>query len=227
MIRQHLIPLRGAHSHSTLHISTINRNHLAAFDPRPSFRRSRSLLLSKTSRVHYSKIPNASPLQYQWVEGVEDLETYHPGGYHPTHIGDRYQDGRYEIIHKLGFGSYSTTWLAKDHQENRSVALKIIVASASRESIEAKVLRAISAGKQDHPGRRYVMSFLDEFTTTGPNGDHLCIVSEAMGCSVARSKDETMPWKFPSNTARAISAQVLLGLDYIHSCGVVHGGKFI
>lgn len=45
------------------------------------------------------------PLVYQWQEGVEDLEAHFPGGHHPTLIGERYHDGRYEIVHKLGFGS--------------------------------------------------------------------------------------------------------------------------
>lgn len=45
---------------------------------------------------------------------VEPLERYREGGYHPTHLGDRLKDGRYEIIHKLGWGAYATVWLAKD-----------------------------------------------------------------------------------------------------------------
>jgi hypothetical protein len=39
---------------------------------------------------------------------VEDLERYTPGGYHPTLIGDTFCSGRYTIVHKLGFGGYST-----------------------------------------------------------------------------------------------------------------------
>lgn len=67
--------------------------------------------------------PN-SPLGYQWQEGVENLEGYRSGGYHPTHIGDQYCDSRYEVVHKLGYGSYSTVWLAKDHLEARHVSLE-------------------------------------------------------------------------------------------------------
>jgi hypothetical protein len=168
---------------------------------------------------------NPAPLLYQWQEGVEDLETYYVGGYHPTHLGDRYHDGRYEVVHKLGFGSYSTVWLARDHLHNSFAALKIGVASAFQESTESEVLRVLASGNQEHPGRPYVISLLDEFVIAGPNGRHHCIVSEPMGCSAANSKDETMPWKFPLVGARSIAAQVLLGLDYIRSCNIVHGGK--
>ncbi|KZF25645.1 protein kinase [Xylona heveae TC161] len=160
---------------------------------------------------------------YQWQEGVESLEGYRPGGYHPTHIGDRYHDDRYEVVHKLGHGSYSTVWLAKDHLQARYVALKILVGAALEKNSEGKVLRALSSCKTDHPGRAYVSTLLDEFTINGPNGSHLCIVNEAAGCSVAQSKEASITWKFTPKVARAISAQALLGLDYIHSCGIIHG----
>ncbi|PYI00006.1 kinase-like protein [Aspergillus ellipticus CBS 707.79] len=173
--------------------------------------------------MHSPKGPDNLPLLvYQWQEGVEDLEGYRPGGYHPTHIGDKYLDGRYEVVHKLGYGSYSTVWLAKDHLEARYVALKILVAATSKECSESKILRVLSSGKAAHHGRAYVSSLLDEFIINGPNGCHLCIVSEAAGCSVAQSKEASTTWKFPANVARAISAQLLLGLEYIHSCGVLY-----
>ena len=45
---------------------------------------------------------------------TENLEGYRLGGYHSTIIGDTFHDGRYEVAHKLGFGGYSTIWLARD-----------------------------------------------------------------------------------------------------------------
>ena len=43
----------------------------------------------------------------------EDLERYRPGDYHPVHLGDVFND-RYVVISKLGYGQYSTVWLARD-----------------------------------------------------------------------------------------------------------------
>ena len=46
--------------------------------------------------------------------GLEWIEKYRPGGYHPIIIGDSLKRGQYKIIRKLNFGSYSTVWAAKD-----------------------------------------------------------------------------------------------------------------
>ena len=42
-------------------------------------------------------------------------ESYHPGGYHPVHLGDTF-GSRYRVIRKIGYGEYSTVWLAIDLQ---------------------------------------------------------------------------------------------------------------
>jgi serine/threonine-protein kinase SRPK3 len=44
----------------------------------------------------------------------EDVLQYTHKGFHPVRPGDVYHDGRYRIIRKLGFGSYSTVWLAEE-----------------------------------------------------------------------------------------------------------------
>lgn len=47
---------------------------------------------------------------------AEPLHRYRAGGYHPLHLGDRLKSGRYEVLHKLGWGGYATVWLGKDHE---------------------------------------------------------------------------------------------------------------
>jgi len=47
------------------------------------------------------------------VTSEEKPENYCPGGYHPVRLGEIFND-RYQIISKLGYGVYSTVWLAKD-----------------------------------------------------------------------------------------------------------------
>lgn len=45
---------------------------------------------------------------------TEPLHRYHRGGYHPVHLGDCLSNGRYKVLHKLGWGGYSTVWAARD-----------------------------------------------------------------------------------------------------------------
>ncbi len=44
----------------------------------------------------------------------ENPSFYRPGGFHPVALGQVYESAgaRYKIIHKLGYGSYATVWLA-------------------------------------------------------------------------------------------------------------------
>ncbi|KAK8258282.1 kinase domain-containing protein [Phyllosticta capitalensis] len=173
-----------------------------------------------------SEISSLAESFNQRSKGVEPIDGYYAGGYHHTYLGDVYQD-RYKVIHKLGHGAYSTVWLARDLQGDRNVALKILTSESSSTSSEPQILRVLSSGSQDHPGSPYVCHLLDEFWLDGPSGRHLCLVLRPAGCSVSDSKKDSGRWKFPLGVARSISAQTFAGLDYIHSCGVVHGDLHI
>ena len=50
------------------------------------------------------------------TEDEEDLEDYRPGGYHPVSIGDEFNNSRYVVVRKLGWGHFSTVWLARDNE---------------------------------------------------------------------------------------------------------------
>lgn len=45
---------------------------------------------------------------------TEFRSEYCAGGLHPIDLGDCFCEGRYEVIRKLGYGSFSTVWLAMD-----------------------------------------------------------------------------------------------------------------
>jgi non-specific serine/threonine protein kinase len=42
----------------------------------------------------------------------EWVEDYRHGGFHPVNLRDTFNDGKYEVIRKLGDGAFSTVWLA-------------------------------------------------------------------------------------------------------------------
>ncbi|KAL8766365.1 MAG: hypothetical protein Q9209_006835 [Squamulea sp. 1 TL-2023] len=166
--------------------------------------------------------------EYEYQEDVENLSNYRHGGYHPVSLGDEYCDNRYIVVNKLGFGTYSTVWLAHDRSSNRHVALKILEAEAS--SNETRILQHLEAHRRQKPdglGAQYVLKLLDSFHVDGPNGRHQCLVSEPAACNITVSKELSTVWVFPLLVARAIAAKVIMGLHFLHSSGVVHGDLHI
>ncbi|KAL4075210.1 kinase-like domain-containing protein [Scleroderma yunnanense] len=178
------------------------------------------------------------------TEDEEDWEDYVKGGYHPVHIGDTFSDGRYVVVRKLGWGHFSTVWLAKDTKTDRHVALKV-VKSAPRYTEtaldEIKLLQRLITSSsppvestqenpnpplspsQTHPGRSHVISFLDHFKHKGPNGTHVCMVFEVLGENLLGLIKRHQNKGVPMPLVKQIAKQVLLGLDYMHRCcGVIH-----
>ncbi|KAM5440949.1 hypothetical protein MferCBS31731_004088 [Microsporum ferrugineum] len=168
----------------------------------------------KLSQTLYQRAADA--VTYRWIEDVEELERYQPGGYHPVSIGDVLA-GRYQIEHKLGHGGFSTIWLARDIRYKKGyVALKINTADSS--SQESEVLLALA--QSDHPCRAMIPLIRDQFELEGPNGSHRCFVTSPARCSLDDAQDSD---GFPLETARVLVAQSLMVVAYIHSRGFVHG----
>ncbi|KAL2018976.1 hypothetical protein VTK56DRAFT_10201 [Thermocarpiscus australiensis] len=116
------------------------------------------------------------------VEDVERLEYYRPGGYHPIQIGDRFHE-RYRIVHKLGYGSFSTIWLARDEPLSRYVAVKVCTADAIQQKHdEVDTLSRLSTAALPNGigGRFLVQVILDHFSIRGPNGTHCCLLALAI-----------------------------------------------
>lgn len=168
-----------------------------------------------------------SDVRYQYIEGAERLNYYVPGGYHPVNIGDTFSNERYTVVHKLGFGRSATSWLAEDKQgQHQLVALKISTAESAFRTQEEQILSRLARGasKSQLPGKNHVQSLLDSFVFTGPNGVHRCLVMDAERVSISDSKESAYHGVLPIEAARAIAAQLVLGTQFIHSQGVVHGG---
>ncbi|KAL4903135.1 hypothetical protein BDW74DRAFT_52602 [Aspergillus multicolor] len=195
---------------------------------RQSRSRSRSLSESSVSSslVHRAKLPLMD-------RPIEFLEYYPKRRFHPVHLMDTFQDSRYRVIRKLGFGSFSTVWLARDTQLNRYVALKICQAENKSEADgkgsstteETRIYERLAKSTQvSHPGSKHYLPLLDDFWFNGPNGRHQTLVYEPMAASVTEVKDALFPdGPFPLWTAKSILWQTLLGLDYMIENDIVHG----
>jgi serine/threonine-protein kinase SRPK3 len=153
------------------------------------------------------------------LDDVENIEGYQLGGYHPVTIGDII-GGKYQVIHKLGFGGFATVWLARDTEAQQYVALKIIIADSSKDS-EQRDLKALRHLERnvDRPGGNFIDIPIEDFWITGPNGKHLCIVSEVAGPSIAHLTRTYMK-KISLQDVRRMALQLTQCLAFLHSDGV-------
>lgn len=172
---------------------------------------------SRTSRT----IPGKS--QYRLIEDVEDLDRYHFGGYHPLRIGDRLDDGRYRLVDKLGYGGYSTIWLARDLRRAIYVAVKVTTADTSSCSHEASLIHCL-ANSPRRTGRDIIRPLLDEFWASGPNGRHKCIVTRPAQMSLFDAREASTFGLFRPKVAQSIIAQLIRGVAFLHGEHIVHGG---
>lgn len=157
----------------------------------------------------------------------ESLKDYAPGGYHPVHVGESYNNDRYVIVRKLGWGHFSTVWLAKDTQNhNKHVAMKVVRSAVHYTEAaldEISLLKRAVTANLDHPGRAHVVILLDSFRHVGPNGTHVCMVFEVLGENLLGLIKRYGYKGIPKVLVQQITKQVLLALDYLHrECGIIH-----
>ncbi|XP_023036909.1 SRSF protein kinase 3 [Drosophila willistoni] len=153
-------------------------------------------------------------------EEQELKEDYCKGGYHPVNIGDLFQ-GRYHVIRKLGWGHFSTVWLCWDLQEKSYVAIKIVKSAphfAETAKDEIKILRTVRETDPSNPRRQKTVQMLDDFKITGVNGTHICMVFEVLGDNLLKLIRKSNYRGIPLENVKAITRQILEGLDYLHSC---------
>jgi serine/threonine protein kinase len=162
--------------------------------------------------------------RYKHIDDVERLDYYKRGGYHPIRIGDHLSE-RYRIVHKLGHGSFSTIWLAKDGLHSKYVAIKVGTGSSDHKEIDILSRLGNHPSGRVHIGRGLVPSVFDRFDLRGPNGTHSCFVTTAAMCSLADTILAGNYKPFQTEVARSISAQLAMAVAYMHIARFVHGGK--
>ncbi|KAK0111103.1 hypothetical protein ONS95_001480 [Cadophora gregata] len=154
------------------------------------------------------------------LDDVEDVEKYVIGGCHPVNIGDVLgeKEKRYEVIHKLGSGGFSTVWLVRLVSTHRYHALKILGANAT-DDMELNILRHLQECAASHPN---ISSLDDVFQINGPNGLHYCLVLPILGRSI-KTMSERSERQLPISLRHKASQQVASGLAYLHSLNICHG----
>ncbi|XP_014561916.1 hypothetical protein COCVIDRAFT_33148 [Bipolaris victoriae FI3] len=131
-------------------------------------------------------------------QNAEPLYRYCKGGYHPVHLGDYLNNERYKILHKSGWGGYSTVWAARDTRVGR-------------------------LARSNQPGYQHFMIMQDYFQIHGPNGTHNCLVTELLGPSVADYLNGCSGLtRLPEPLVKTIAKQTLTGLSFLHEHNIAH-----
>ena len=198
-----------------------------------------------------SGVPNLRKIgvladEYKEEEGYsedEGLDDYKQGGYHPVYVGE-ILNGRYVILQKLGWGHFSTVWLARDMKFNTYIAIKVqksaphyleaafdeveILQKAVKYSMDEKWLKELKhfyRGEKKTFSRNdcHVVQLLNAFIYTGDYGRHFCMVFEILGVNLLEIIKRYDYKGIPLKLCRKIAKQCLIGLHYLHKhCGIIH-----
>ncbi|KAF5383682.1 hypothetical protein D9615_003640 [Tricholomella constricta] len=166
------------------------------------------------------------------LDNVEYVEGYRPGGFHPVAIGDVFAQGRYRVVHKLGFGGSSTIWLARN-RPGKLVTLKVMRAEDSSKPVGDIPDLAVPLKLSEYlhakgpVARSNIQTPEDYFTENGPNGSHLCLVYELAGPSILSMADcpgrVIGSRRLRKDLARKVIKQLVCAVELMHTGSFVHG----
>ena len=188
--------------------------------------------------------PQYTDSNYSEDEGLED---YKIDGYHPVHVGEILLD-RYVIMQKLGYGHFSTAWLALDNNNGNYVAIKVqksderyiqgaydeieILQALAKKNFDKEWINSLREYYKDDEEKlkeletvehTQVVQLLNSFIHNGQNGKHFCMVFEVMGVTLLEIIKRYNYKGIPLPLVRIITKQILIGLDFLHRiCHIIH-----
>lgn len=160
-------------------------------------------------------------------------------------IGETFKS-RYQVVGKLGYGSYATVWLCKDIpyfvllscalfkpssdlriRKRKHVAIKVCKRECFQATREMQVLKHLNSVRSSHDGSLLVRRLLDSFEIFGSGGSYQCLVHEPLGTGISYFRSLFPSRRLPEGLLQALVIHVLQALDYLHSeAGVIHAGAF-
>ncbi|KAK9571763.1 hypothetical protein V6Z88_000140 [Aspergillus fumigatus] len=184
------------------------------------------MLSLRTKPLQFPPAQCAPPIPQHELVDEEASPAYNPKYFYPAKPGELLAN-HYQLLVKIGWGTRSTTWLAKDitrWQPERFVTLKIINNRSLDEAYrERDIEEHISRQNPSHRGRAIIRTHLDSFEVTSSEGSHLCLAYEPMREPLWILQKRFVDQRLPLPIAKAYLLILLAGLDYLHSeCGVVH-----
>jgi len=151
-------------------------------------------------------------------------------------------NGRYRVLAKLGWGHFSTVWLAQDMSYQRFVAMKVQKSAQHYQEAAYDEIELLAEAAKRGTLREWdaacrgalrdvlptfpftgVVQLIDYFEHYGPNGKHVCMVFETMGPNVLALIKRYNFKGIPLHIVRKVATHTLIGLDYLHRiCGIIH-----
>ncbi|OQE10811.1 hypothetical protein PENVUL_c003G02530 [Penicillium vulpinum] len=151
----------------------------------------------------------------------ERFEEFEKGHYYPVNIGDVLVS-KYQVLGKLGFGTTSTVWLARDLKRRQYVTLKVYTRDGTGQG-EIQIYKALSQGDTSHPGYAHLRTALDTFTISHQGSGHHCLAQKPMWGSFRDLMYRTPARRLSEDLLKTGLKQVFLALDYLHTeCKLVH-----
>ncbi|CAI7631859.1 unnamed protein product [Penicillium palitans] len=188
----------------------------------------RTFLSLRTKPLHLPPTDPTFAIPSHAVIDEERCPSYTPQDYYTARPGETLGNN-YQLLAKIGWGTSSTVWLARDirryrWQSERTVALKILNSCyAQSASNLLDIEQTVAQKNPSHQGYGVTRHCLESFELKSSDKTHLCLVYEAMRepMSVFQKRFENR--RMPLPVAKAYIQLLLLGLQYLHAeCRLIH-----
>lgn len=153
----------------------------------------------------------------------EKLPFYVREEYYPMQIGDVVHV-HYQVVAKLGYGTNSTVWLARDLRDGKYWALKVYINTLLHNQ-ELRVYKHLASAPSNTPtelGYDHVRRSHESFQISGPAGNHDVLVMEPLGTSLQTFQNLQKEGVFPRQFVTGALMQVLIGLNFLFEADVLH-----
>ncbi|KAI1421743.1 kinase-like protein [Xylaria sp. FL1777] len=190
-------------------------------------------IMASARRVSSSPAPATGPREFpstgfELIDPAtkfeeETLPFYQKEEYYPMQIGQVVHD-HYQVVAKLGFGTTSTVWLARDLRDQQFWAVKVHI-NTLKHNQELEIYRHLAntpCAVEFVKAKENIRQLTESFKLKGPHGDHDVFVMTPLALSLSHFLGLRQGQPFHSDFVKRALSQVLYGLIYLHDMNVVH-----